>query len=170
MRELEFPIYPVAAGPRLRWSAVAAGSAVTLAMTAGLNILGVGLNLLPAAASPVAAPVDIRAGAWWTLASGVAAFWAGGWFASRLSDCGRRGDGVLYGLVAWAASTLAAFYVPAFALGGVLSIAATGLFVAATIALEAAAAALGGLAGARLYLPVPISEYRRAHPELAKRR
>lgn len=170
MRELDFPIYPTAAGPRLRWSPIFAGAAVTLAATAGLNILGVGLGLLPAAASPISAPVDVRAGAWWTLASGVAAFWAGGWFASRLSDSGRRSDGVLYGLVAWATSTIGALYVPAFALGGVLSIAATGVFVFATIALEAAAAALGGLAGARLYLPVPITEYRRSHPELAGRR
>lgn len=102
-------------------------------------------------------------GSWWMLASTVAAHWLGAWFASRLSDSGRRSDGVIYGVVTWAAATLASIYVPAVALGGVLSIAATGVFVFATIALQAAAAALGGLAGARLYLPVPISDYRRPH-------
>jgi hypothetical protein len=170
MRELDFPIYPVAAGPRLRWSSILAGAAVTLAVTTALNVLGVGLGLLPAAASPLSPPIDVRAGAWWTLSSGVIAFGLGAWVASRLSDSGRRGDGVLYGLVCWSASTLASVYVPAFALGGVLSIAASGVFVFVTIALEAASAALGGLAGARLFLPVPITEYRRAHPELARGR
>lgn len=172
MKELEFPTYPSATGPRLRWSAVLAGAAVALAVTASLNILGVGLGLLPAAASAAAAPAGAASAgpgsSWWTPASGVAAYWLGGWFTGRLSTSGHRSDGVIYGLVTWAASALAAVYVPAFALGGVLSIAASGVFVFATIALEAAAAALGGLVGARLYLPVPITEYRRTHREFVR--
>jgi hypothetical protein len=128
----------------------------------------VGLGLVPAAAAVPAAPAAAAGpgASWWTLVSGGAAYGLGGWFSSRLSDSGRRADGVIYGLVTWAATTLAAVYVPAFALGGVLSLAASGAFVFATLALQAAAAALGGAAGARLYLPVPITEYRRGRHQI----
>lgn len=168
MKELEFPTYPSATGPRLRWTAILAGASVALAAITSLNILGVGLGVLPAAASAVPAVPAAAAGplaSGWTCACGVAAYWLGSWFSGRLSDSGRRSDGVIYGLVTWAVSTLAAVYVPAFALGGVLTLPASGVFVFATIALEAGAAALGGLTGARLYLPVPITEYRRTHRE-----
>lgn len=169
MRELEFPIYPLAVGPRLRWAAVAAGAAIALAVTVTLTVLGVGLKLFPGSTSAAAPATGIGlAASWWSLGAGVAAYLAGGWFASRLSDCGRRADGVLYGLVTWAAGTLASVYLPAFALGAGTSISAAGTFAFATLALEAAAAALGGLAGARLYLPVPIAEYRREHREAVK--
>lgn len=168
MRELEFPIYPVAAGPRLRWGAVIAGAAMAMAVTVALNVLGVGLRIFPGA-GPAAAPAAAigLSASWWSLGAGIAAYAAGGWFASRLSDCGRRADGVLYGLVTWAAATLASVYAPAFALGGGAGVTASGIFAFATLALQAGAAALGGAAGGRLYLPVPIAEYRR-HREAAR--
>jgi hypothetical protein len=169
MKELEFPIYPAAAGPRLRWAAIFAGATIALAVIVSLNMLGVGLGVFPAAASAAAAPAAALgpAASWWTLGAGVGASGLGGWFSSRLSDCGRRADGVLYGLVTWGASTLASVYVPAFALGGGQWIAGSGTFVFSTVALQALAAAIGGVAGARLYLPVPITEYRRGHRERA---
>ncbi|HEX4048630.1 MAG TPA: hypothetical protein VH309_12375 [Elusimicrobiota bacterium] len=162
---MEFPAYPSAVGPRLRWSAVFAGVVVTLALLAALNILGVGLNFLAAAGAEVAAGAvpGATAGNWWTLLSGIAAFYAGAWFAARLSDSGRRADGVIFGLVAWATAALVSIFLPAAALGGVMTIGASGLFVFAAIALQAGASALGGLTGARLYLPVPVTEYRKSH-------
>lgn len=172
MREMEYPSYSAgSAGPRLNWSAVLAGSAVTLAALACLNVLGVGLNLLPAAASADGAIPAATAGPgviWWPSLSGIGSFYLGGWIASRLCDSGRRADGVIFGIVSWAVSTLATVYVPAFALGGTLSIAASGATAFATMALEAAAAALGGSAGARLYLPVPVDQFRRTHPHPAR--
>ncbi len=167
MREMEYPSYPASAGPRLHWSAIFAGAATTLAFVACLNVLGVGLNQLPAAAGAVPpnafAGYAGQGGVWWTAFSGVVAYFCGGWLASRLCDSGRRSDGAFYGLVSWSAATLAALYLPAFALGGVLSIAASGVTVFAILVGEAIAAAVGGVVGARLYVPVPVEQYRRTH-------
>lgn len=146
MRELEFPAYPPVTGPRLRWSAIFAGAAVALAVLASLHTLGA------------------LGSSWAAIASGVAAYGAGGWFASRLSDSGRHADGVLYGLVAWAVVTLVMFYSPAFAARVMPPMAAYGTPVFLVVLCEAAAAAFGGAAGARLYLPVPIAEYRERRP------
>lgn len=166
MRELEYPTYPSSTGPRLRWSEIIAGTSVTLALLVALNFLGVGLGFLPADVDIVPA----AAKTWWPMASGAVAFFAGGWFASRLSDSGGRADGVIYGLVCWAASVLGGLVLPAETVGGVLSV-ASGVLVFATMVLEGVAAAVGGLVGARLYVPVPVSEYHRTrrHPAALSR-
>ncbi|MBI3296855.1 MAG: hypothetical protein HYZ75_01735 [Elusimicrobia bacterium] len=165
MRAMEYPSYMSVTGPRLRWPSIFAGVAMTTAILGACNVLGVGLGYLPAGVDAALAPGT--AGARWTLASGVPAFYVGGWFASRLSDSGRRSDGVIFGLVCWAASALVALYFPASTLGGAFALAFSGPLVFSVLALEAAAAALGGVNGARLYLPVPVSEYRRTHREIA---
>ena len=51
MREMEYPAYPAASGPRVRWSSVLAGSVMTVAVLACLDILGLGLGYAPAAAA-----------------------------------------------------------------------------------------------------------------------
>jgi len=71
---------------------------------------------------------------------------------------------VLYGLVAWAVVTLVMLYSPAFAARVMPPLAAHGVPVFLVILCEAAAAAFGGAAGARLYLPVPIEDYRAGRP------
>lgn len=171
MREMEYPAYPAASGPRVRWSSVLAGSAITIAVLASLDILGLGLGYEPAAAAG-AVPSSVTsgavpAGAWWTLGSSLLAFFFGGWVASRLSDSGRRSDGVLFALVSWAVSALTALYFPAASLGGAMTIAASGVFMFLTLVAQAWAAGFGGFAGARLYLPVPAAEYRRHRREAA---
>jgi hypothetical protein len=172
MREMEYPAYPAASGPRVRWSSVFAGSVMTTAVLATLNILGLGLGYYPAAAGGAvpgsAAFGAAPAGAWWSLGASVLAFFFGGWLASRLSDSGRRSDGVLFGLVAWAVSALAAMYFPAASLGGALTAASSGVFVFLTLLAQAIAGGIGGFLGARLYLPVPATEYRRRHRETAR--
>ena len=171
MREMEYPAYPSVAGPRLRWSSILAGSAMTVAVLASLNVLGIGLGYSPPAAAG-AIPSTVTAGAvgggaWWTLGAGLVAFYLGGWFSSRLSDSGRRCDGAIYGLVSWAVAALAPVFWPSAAFGGALTAAAPGVFVFMTLAAHAAAAGFGGVAGARLYLPVPVGDYRKRHREFA---
>ncbi|HXS99217.1 MAG TPA: hypothetical protein VN915_00915 [Elusimicrobiota bacterium] len=170
---MEYPAYPAASGPRVRWSSVLAGSALTVAVLASLDILGLGLGYYPAAAA-AAIPSSVTsgavpAGAWWTLGASLPAFFLGGWIASRLSDSGRRSDGVIFGLVSWAVSALTALYFPAASLGGAMTVAASGVFMFLTLLAQAWAAALGGFAGARLYLPVPAAEYRRHRRELVEK-
>lgn len=162
MRELEYPMYPSAAGPRLRWSEIAAGAAVTLSLLAAFNFLGVGLGFVPTGAEIL--PVAPKA--WWPVLVGALSFFTGAWFASRLSDSGGRSDGVIYGVVSWAAATLGMLVLPIDIFGGLLDAPASGVLVFASMIAHCLAAAAGGLAGARFYVPVPVAEYHRTrrHP------
>lgn len=235
MREIEYPSYSSIAGPRLHWSSIFAGTVMCMAVMATLMILGAGIGFLAAPAADsgrgLAAGLGIG-GAGYMLVSGLVSFYTGGWFASRLSDCGRPADGVLYGLVSWGVATLVGAFMFTTAVTGVLSAAggavaktasgtaqgvgaaasaragdgsiedrirsagdelrrqarrtrqdvgggnvdrgdiaekaetasqaagAVGIAGFVTLLLEGLAAALGGRAGARLYLPVPVGEFR----------
>ncbi|MBI3289036.1 MAG: hypothetical protein HYZ74_05925 [Elusimicrobia bacterium] len=182
---MEYPSYPTTTGPRLYWSAIFAGTAMSLATMACLSVLGaaIGFMTVPGASAPVsgiAKGLGIGGGLW-LLLSGVVSFYVGGWFASRLSNSGRPADGVIYGLVSWATATLVVGFLFTTALGSALGAAmggagdaaapiaagqtagAVGLFGFLMMVLEACAAALGGHNGARLYRPVPIGEYTPRH-------
>lgn len=123
MKELDYPTYPSTTGPRLEWSAVFAGTAISLAVLAGLMVLGVSIGFLAAPgagdAQGLARGLGIGGSAY-ILASGIASFYLGGWFASRLSNAGRPADGVLYGLVSWSATTLVAAFLFTSALTGLM--------------------------------------------------
>ncbi len=229
MRELEYPSYPSAPGPRLHWSAIIAGAVVTLTVMTCLSFLGIGIGFLAAPTADSAKGLAMGmgiGGSLYMLIAGVVSFYVGGWFASRLSECGRPSDGAMFGLVTWGTATLVAALVFTAALsslfgsiagaagtaasgaaqgagiaaqrndraiedrlgtagrelknqtarvdrGDVVQTAETaskaaggfGLFAAITLLLEGVAAAIGGRMGARLYLPVPVSQYRELRRE-----
>jgi|CXWL01.1.fsa_nt_gi hypothetical protein len=235
MRELEYPSYPSAPGPRLHWSAVIAGTVVTLTVMTSLSFLGIGIGLLAAPAADSAKGLAMGmgvGGSMYMLIAGIVSYFVGGWFASRLSECGRPSDGAMFGLVTWGTATLVAALVFTAALsslfgsiagaagtaasgaaqgagvaaqgssaqdiqnriqdrirdigrgdprdpaagvdrGDVVQTAETaskaaggfGLFAAITLMLQGVAAAIGGRMGARLYLPVPVSQYRELRRE-----
>lgn len=233
MRELEYPSYTSAPGPRLHWSAIIAGAVVTLTVMTCLSFLGIGIGFLAAPTADSAKGLAMGmgiGGSLYMLIAGVVSFYIGGWFASRLSECGRPSDGAMFGLVTWGTATLVAALVFTAALsslfGSIAGAAGTaasgaaqgagiaaqgrndrvienrlgtagrelrnqtagvdrndvvqtaetaskaaggfGLFAAITLLLEGVAAAIGGRMGARLYLPVPVSQYRELRRETVR--
>lgn len=108
----------------LSWQAIFAGLAVGIALQLMLMLAGVavgGMVIEPAA--DAAGRMSASAAVWSGLSMLIAAF-VGGYVAARSSGLRRKGDGVLHGAVAWAASTL----LYAFLASTVLSAATAGLF------------------------------------------
>jgi len=108
----------------ISWQAIFAGLAVGIALQLMLMLAGVavgGLVLEPTGDS--AGQMSASAAVWSGISMLVAAF-IGGYVAARSSGLRRKGDGVLHGAVAWAASTL----LYAFLASTVLSAATAGLF------------------------------------------
>lgn len=230
MRELEYPSYASAPGPRLHWSAIIAGTVVTLTVMLCLSLLGIGIGFLAAPTADSAKGLAMGmgiGGSLYMLIAGAVSFYIGGWFASRLSECGRPSDGAMFGLVTWGTATIATALVFTAALSSMFGSLATaagtaasgaaqgagiaaqgrsdrvienclgtagrelrnqtagvdredvvqtaetaskaaggfGLFAALTLLLQGVAAALGGRMGARLYLPVPVNQYRELRRE-----
>lgn len=177
MRELDYPTYAMssAAGPRLRWSSIFAGCVMWLATMACLGLLGAGIGFMAAPNGGAGADATSLGiiGAAYLAACGIVSAFVGSWVASRLTDSGRAADGVIYGLVCWATTTLVSVLLIGGAAGGLFASEALtrasafstagimGLYGFGLMVVEAIAAALGGRAGARLYVPVPVSEFRR---------
>jgi hypothetical protein len=171
MRELDYPSYRSAVGPRLRWSPIAAGAVVSIAVMACLTLLGIGLGFVSLEDGARWSPRSgllVHAAALWPLVAGCAAFFSGGWIAARLSDCGRRADGAIFGLITWAVGAIAGFVVVGAIVGagagyGGAALGSAGVLGFCLMAFEALSAAVGGVFGARLFLPKPVARYRREH-------
>ncbi len=108
-----------AAIPRVSWPAVFAGAAVVLVVEVMLSVLGVGIGASTISPRPMAG-VSIGPGLWFAATTLVSLF-LGGWVAGRLAGVFRHMDGALHGIVAWALSSLVAFYLVTTAVGAVVS-------------------------------------------------
>src|SRR5436305_1578443 len=91
--------------PRLGVAAIIAGILVALALGATMMALGtaVGVTAFPRAELPHNAGVGFAG--WFLLSLAIGCF-AGGWIAAGAARVLRRRDGVLHGLVTWAAIAL----------------------------------------------------------------
>ncbi|TMJ73356.1 MAG: hypothetical protein E6G91_09010 [Alphaproteobacteria bacterium] len=113
------------AGWRLSWGAVFAGMIVALVTHILLNLLGIGIG---AASTDTARTPDgdtvqtvgILAGLWWAIA-GIISAAVGGWFAGRTMGSSDRDDGLVHGLLSWAATTLVIAFVLSSVFGGALA-------------------------------------------------
>lgn len=92
------------------WGAIFAGAVIVMVSQLVLSLLGagIGLSAIDTAQAESARTVGIGAMIWWVL-SGIAAFYAGGWVAGRLSGFPWRTDGILHGLLTWGVTTLFLF-------------------------------------------------------------
>lgn len=112
-----------AAVRRISWGAIIAGIVVTLVIQLLMMLLGLAIGastLDPAtAASPQASSFGIGAGIWWLIATAVSIF-AGAWVAGRLAGMPTRTDGMLHGVVTWAAATLLGIYLLTSTLGSLV--------------------------------------------------
>lgn len=130
IKQLEYPTYANSKIQRISWGAVFAGTIVSLATMVLCTTVGAGIGL---AAAPSAAAsggtgaamgYGIGAGAWMLL-SGIASFYAGGWFAGRLT--GNAREGVIHGLVSWGLTTVMVAFVFTSATAGALGAASGAL-------------------------------------------
>lgn len=144
------PIGAVAAplsAARLRpsWGAIFAGTAIALAVTILLDLLGLGIGLATIDPASGDTPSGTAFGAWtgvWWLVSMVVALFAGGWVAGRLSGFDRRTNTALHGLVVWGLSSVVMAYFAMSALGSVVG----GAFGAVGSALQATTGAVASVA------------------------
>ncbi|MBI4375839.1 MAG: hypothetical protein HY549_05250 [Elusimicrobia bacterium] len=107
---------------RVSWSAVFAGSVMTMAVLLCMGLLGAGIGLVsaPAAEGAGSAAMGIGIGAAaWAVVSGLVAFYIGGWFAGRLTGIGMVSDSVIHGLISWSATVLIMGFFLTSAIGAV---------------------------------------------------
>jgi hypothetical protein len=101
-------------GTRVAWGAVVAGSLVALAVGLVLAILGLGLGLgavdVVSGADADAGTITGAVGVWWTV-SALLSLFVGGWVAGRIGGGLFAPGGVFVGILVWALTTLASFYV-----------------------------------------------------------
>jgi hypothetical protein len=115
-----------AAVRRISWGAIFAGIAVVLVVQLLLMLLGLAVGAAtidPAAGgtgTPDASTLGIGGAVWWLVSTAIAVF-AGAWVAGRLAGMPTKTDGMLHGIVTWAAATLLAFYLLTTTVGSLVS-------------------------------------------------
>jgi hypothetical protein len=111
---------------RISWGAIIAGIAVVLVIELLLMLLGLAIGATtidPAAGgsgTPDASTLGIGSAVWWLISTAIAVF-AGAWVAGRLAGMPTKTDGMLHGIVTWAAATLLAFYLLTSTIGSIVS-------------------------------------------------
>ena len=92
---------------RISWGGIIAGLALVIALQMLLTLLGLGIGLStvrPATGeAPDAAAISLGGGLWWVVTNWIALI-AGGYVAARLAGSHHTEDGLLHGLVTWAAA------------------------------------------------------------------
>jgi hypothetical protein len=93
--------------PLLRWSAVFAGAAMSIALWVVLQMLGMGVGLGAIDVDDAGLLRDIGIGTTaWTCAAPVVSMFVGGWIAGRMAGTHERGVGATHGVVVWALGSL----------------------------------------------------------------
>lgn len=113
-----------AAVRRISWGAIVAGIVVVLVVQLAMMLLGLAIGAstidpTTAGGTPEASSLGIGGAVWWLIATAVSVF-AGAWVAGRLAGMPTRTDGMLHGVVTWAAATLIGLYLLTSTLGGIL--------------------------------------------------
>jgi hypothetical protein len=123
-RTVERREYSPVVRKRTSWGAIFGGSFIALGIMMILGTLGlaVGATVIdPATADPSDARAFGIGGAIWWIVSGMIALFGGGVAAGRLAGLRRRGEGPLHGLVTWAVTTIATFFLAMSMIGSVVS-------------------------------------------------
>lgn len=110
-------------GWRLSWGAIFAGTLIVLAVQMLLSLLGLGIGFGMVepnqGGTPGAGSFGVGAGIWWVVTYLVALV-AGGYVAARLAAATIPLDGMLQGLVTWAAALMVTVYLLSTAVGGII--------------------------------------------------
>jgi len=91
--------------PAISWPAIFAALAVGIAVQLLLSLAGVALGVYAFDSADETETITLAAASWGAVSMLVSAL-VGGYVAGRCSGLRRTGDGVIHGLVSWAATTL----------------------------------------------------------------
>jgi len=107
---------------RISWGAIFAGLLVTIVIQLMLTLLGVSIGAATVDPLQERNPAEGLAigSVIWLLVSGLASMFIGASVAGRLSGGPKRADGMLHGLVAWSAATLAMIFLTVSATGALV--------------------------------------------------
>lgn len=131
--------------PAISWPAIFAALAVGIAVQLLLSLAGVALGIYAFDSGGDTETITLAAASWGAVSMLVSGL-VGGYVAGRCSGLRRTGDGVLHGLVSWAAMTLLCTALATTALGSLT----TGLFGLLNSGLDGSASqAAVGAAGDR---------------------
>jgi hypothetical protein len=135
-----------AAVRRISWGAIVAGIVVVLVVQLLLMLLGLAIGTAtidPASTgTPDASTLGMGGGIWWLVATAISVF-VGAWVAGRLAGMPTPTDGMLHGVVTWAAATLLGLYLLTTTIGGLVG----GAFSTLGSAAQAIGQGTQGLAG-----------------------
>ena len=179
--------------PLLRWSAVFAGGAISIALWVLLQTLGMGIGLAAVDIDDAGSLRNVGIGTTvWTAAAPMIAMFVGGLIAGRMAGTHARGVGATHGFVVWALTSLlglcALVFVVTLLADGAMRTAAEGLApmpqqpsqhdvaeaavatsqlllgVGISMAMSLVTAVLGGLAGVTKHVRREVREVREVGP------
>ncbi|MEX2614583.1 MAG: hypothetical protein WD767_00660 [Alphaproteobacteria bacterium] len=133
-------------GGRASWGAFFAGTAVALAVSALLTLLGlaIGMSTINPAVEqdPMTGVPAASASAWWTAISAIVALGVGGYVAGRLAGVLHGLGSALHGATVWALTTIVALWLGASAAVGLVNLTGSALSQAWSAVSSAAGAAI----------------------------
>ncbi|HNR50496.1 MAG: hypothetical protein GXY28_03170 [Bacteriovoracaceae bacterium] len=106
----------------VKWSAIFAGTVITLVVMLTLIMLGLAVGFAtinPATEENPFGGLGIGTAVWWVISS-IIAYFLGGWVSSRVAGLQRVFDGALHGLVTWGLVTLLTMFMLTSTVGFIL--------------------------------------------------
>jgi hypothetical protein len=106
----------------VKWSAIFAGTVITLVVMLTLIMLGLAVGFAtinPATEENPFGGLGIGTAVWWVISS-IIAYFVGGWVSSRVAGLQRVFDGALHGLVTWGLVTLLTMFMLTSTVGFIL--------------------------------------------------
>jgi len=106
----------------VKWSAIFAGTVITLVVMLTLIMLGLAVGFAtinPATEENPFGGLGIGTAIWWVISS-IIAYFLGGWVSSRVAGLQRVFDGALHGLVTWGLVTLLTMFMLTSTVGFIL--------------------------------------------------
>jgi hypothetical protein len=109
---------------RIAWGAIIAGAIIALIVQLGLNMLGFSLGINTINPATEANPVDRGLGSAaviWFAASGLIAFFTGGYVSGRLAGFAAHFEGVMHGILSWAVAGIVSLLLLTTSIGNILN-------------------------------------------------
>jgi hypothetical protein len=109
---------------RIAWGAIIAGAIIALIVQLGLNMLGFSIGVNTVNPATEVNPVDRGLGSAaviWFAASGLIAFFTGGYVAGRMAGFAEPFEGVMHGILAWAVAGIVSLMLLTTSVGNLIN-------------------------------------------------